>query len=149
MDNELGEKLRTVGHEFGATTGRPRRCGWLDLVALKYAVRINGATDLAITKLDVLAGFGDLQVCVAYELDGKRIETFPHDAKALARVKPIYETHKGYGALPEKVTSLDDLPKEARAYVDMLASRLGVRLSIVSTGPGRGQELMLHDPLGD
>ena len=149
MEGETGEKLRQLGHEFGATTGRPRRCGWLDLVALKYAVRLNGATDLALTKLDVLAGFGALQVCVAYEVDGVRSESFPHDAHVLAQVKPIYEEMSGFGALPEKITSLDDLPKEARAYVDMVAERTGLRLSIVSTGPGRGQELMLHDPLGD
>ena len=147
MDDVTGSKLRQLGHEFGATTGRPRRCGWLDLVALRYAVRLNGVTDLAITKLDVLAGFGDLQVCVAYEVDGVRTERFPHDAGALARAKPIYETFAGFDGVPERPGSLDDLPPKCRDYVRMISERLGVRLSIVAAGPGRGQEMMLEDPL--
>ena len=147
MDSELGEKLRQLGGEFGATTGRPRRCGWLDMVALKYAVRLNGITDLALTKLDVLSGFGDLQVCVAYEIDGKRTDRFPHDCDVLARVKPIYETVPGFSGIPDKPRSLDDLPPAARSYVTDIAAKLGVRLSIVAAGPGRGQEMILADPL--
>ena len=148
LDNEVGERLRKIGHEYGATTGRPRRTGWLDLVALKYAVRVNGITDLAITKLDVLAGFGDLPVCVAYEIDGVRTERFPHDLARLQRVKPIYETFKGFGALPDKLSALTDMPVEMQHYVNEVARRLGVKLSIVAAGPGRGQEIILADPLG-
>jgi adenylosuccinate synthase len=147
MDDQLGGKLRQLGGEFGATTGRPRRCGWLDLVALKYAVRLNGVTDLALTKLDVLSGFGDIQVCTAYEIDGVRTERFPHDVHVLARAKPVYETVKGFADMPEKPKSLDDLPVAARDYVQSVARQLGVRLSIVAAGPGRGQEFMLADPL--
>jgi adenylosuccinate synthase len=143
----LGEKLRKIGNEYGATTGRPRRTGWLDLVALRYAVRLNGITDLALTKLDVLAGFGDLQVCTSYEVDGQRTERFPHDGAKLARAVPVYETFKGFDALPDKLKSLADFPPTARAYIDEIAKRLGVRLSIVAAGPGRGQELVLEDPL--
>ncbi|HEY4222768.1 MAG TPA: adenylosuccinate synthetase, partial [Myxococcota bacterium] len=144
---------RQLGHEFGATTGRPRRCGWLDLVGLKYAVRLNGVTDLAITKLDVLTGFGDLQVCTAYEIDGKKTDRFPHDVDVLARVHPLYETFPGFGAAPlvqpgaPAPKSLDELPATVKSYVHMVADRIGVRLSIVGVGPGRGQELFLQDPL--
>lgn len=147
MADPVGSDLRTRGGEFGATTGRPRRCGWLDLVALKYAVRLNGITDLALTKLDVLSGFGDLQVCIAYEIDGVRTDRFPHDVDVLSRVKPVYETVPGFKDIPEKPRSLDDLPPTARSYVTSIADRLGCRLSIVAAGPGRGQEMILADPL--
>jgi adenylosuccinate synthase len=147
MDEPLGGKLRQLGNEFGATTGRPRRCGWLDLVALRYAVRLNGVTDLALTKLDVLAGFGEIKICTAYEVDGVRTERFPHDVSVLARAKPIYETVPGFGDVPEKPRSLDDLPQAARDYVQRIAAALRVRLAIVAAGPGRGQEIVLADPM--
>jgi adenylosuccinate synthase len=147
MEDPVGSDLRTRGGEFGATTGRPRRCGWLDLVALKYAVRLNGITDLALTKLDVLSGFGDLQVCTSYEIDGVKTDRFPHDVDVLNKVKPIYETVPGFKDIPEKPKSLDDLPPTARSYVTSIADRLGCRLSIVAAGPGRGQEMILADPL--
>ncbi len=148
LDTPQGERLRQRGGEFGATTGRPRRTGWLDLVALRYAVRLNGITDLAITKLDVLAGFGELQVCTGYELDGVEVRHFPHDLLALQRVTPRYQTFDGFDAVPERLQSLDDLPANARRYVEFISNALGVRLSIVGVGPGRGQELVLHDVMG-
>lgn len=147
LADPLGADLRDRGGEYGATTGRPRRCGWLDLVALRYATRLNGITDLAFTKLDVLAGFGDLRVCVSYEIDGKRVQRFPHDVAVLARARPVFETFPGFGELPERPRSLDDLPPPARDYACMVAARLGVRLSILAAGPGRGQEIVLEDPL--
>jgi len=147
LNDERGEALRQKGGEFGATTGRPRRTGWLDLVALAYAVRINGITDLAITKLDILAGYGDLEVCVAYELDGVTLRNFPHDIQQLQAVKPIYQTFPGFTDVPERLDSLDQLPAGAQSYLKFIAERLGVRLSIVGVGPGRGQELVLHDVL--
>jgi adenylosuccinate synthase len=147
MDNAQGEALRQRGGEFGATTGRPRRTGWLDLVALQYAVRINGITDLAITKLDILAGFGELKVCTSYEVDGKPLKHFPHDFQVLQRVAPVYETLPGFEAVPERLDSLNDLPQTARDYLDFIVARLGVRLSIVGVGPGRGQELVINDVL--
>jgi adenylosuccinate synthase len=147
LSDDKGEALRQKGGEFGATTGRPRRTGWLDLVALKYAVRINGVTDLAITKLDVLAGFGDLKVCTGYEVDGQRLKNFPHDVRTLSRVTPVYESFGGFDGVPERIASLDDLPPAARRYLTFVTESLGVRLSIVGVGPGRGQELVLHDVL--
>ncbi|MCC7108632.1 MAG: adenylosuccinate synthase [Deltaproteobacteria bacterium] len=147
LADPLGAQLRDKGGEYGATTGRPRRCGWLDLVALRYATRLNGMTDLALTKLDVLSGFGDLHVCVAYEVDGQRTERFPHDAAVLARAKPIYETFPGFGEVPDRPRSFDELPAPVRNYARAIAERIGVRLSIVAAGPGRGQELVLEDPL--
>jgi adenylosuccinate synthase len=147
MDEVVGGKLRQLGNEFGATTGRPRRCGWLDLVALRYAVRLNGVTDLALTKLDVLSGFGELKVCTAYEVDGVRTERFPHDVHVLARAKPVYETMPGFADVPERPRSLEDLPAAAREYAHWIAGALGVRLSIVAAGPGRGQEIMIADPM--
>ncbi len=149
LTDAQGEALRQKGGEFGATTGRPRRTGWLDLVALKYAVRLNGVTDLAITKLDVLAGFGDLKVCTGYEVDGVRLKNFPHDVRTLARVQPVYETFGAFDGVPDRIASLDDLPPAARRYLAFIVESLGVRLSIVGVGPGRGQELVLHDVLAD
>ena len=147
MVDAHGEALRQRGGEFGATTGRPRRTGWLDLVALQYAVRINGITDVAITKLDILAGFGELKICTAYEVDGKRLTNFPHDYQVLQQVTPIYETLPGFTDVPERLSSLDDLPAAARSYLDFIVKKLGVRLSIVGVGPGRGQELVINDVL--
>ena len=142
-----GEALRQKGGEFGATTGRPRRTGWLDLVALQYAVRINGVTDLAVTKLDVLAGFGDIKVAIAYEVDGVRLKNFPHDVRTLNKVVPVYQTFPGFDGVPDRISSLDDLPPAGRSYLKFIQESLGVRLAIVGVGPGRGQELVLHDVL--
>ena len=147
LADDRGEALRQRGGEFGATTGRPRRTGWLDLVALRYAVRVNGITDLAITKLDILAGFGDLEVCTAYEVDGEKLTSFPHDNEVLQRVTPVYESIPGFDDVPDRFSSLEELPAGARHYLEFIRERLGVRLSIVGVGPGRGQELILNDVL--
>jgi adenylosuccinate synthase len=141
----LGEQLRKTGHEFGATTGRPRRCGWLDFVSLRYTVRCSGIQMVAITKLDVLAGIDPLKVCVAYELDGKRIDRYPDNAYDLVRVKPIYEEMKGFGPLRDKRT-LDSLPREARVYLDRIKAELGTEIALVSVGPGRGEDIEVVDP---
>ncbi len=130
---ELGERLREAGREYGATTGRPRRCGWLDLVALRYAQRLNGFTHLALTKLDVLSGFPEIRVAVAYRLDGKRVESFPSTWE-LARVQPIYEVLPGWS---EDIYGLKDfgkLPKEAKAYVRFVEEALGVPVLLIGTG---------------
>lgn len=145
LHDEIGERLRKTGHEFGATTGRPRRCGWLDFVALRYAVRVSGIQSLAITKLDVLAGIDPIKVCVAYELDGERLETYPDNAPDMARVKPVYEEMAGFGPLHDK-RRLEDLPKEARAYLDRIAKELGTTTALVSVGPGRGEDIEVVDP---
>jgi adenylosuccinate synthase len=145
LHDALGEQLRATGHEFGATTGRPRRCGWLDLVALGYAVRVSGIQSLVITKLDVLAGVDPIQVCTAYALDGERLETFPDNVHDLGRVTPIYEPMPGFGDV-RGARSLADLPPPARHYVDTIAARLGCEVTLVSVGPGRGEDLELEDP---
>lgn len=145
LDDALGDRLRKTGHEFGAVTGRPRRCGWLDFVALRYAVRICGIQLLAITKLDVLAGIDPIRFCVGYELEGERLATYPDNVHDLGRVRPIYEEMPGFGALGDKRT-LADLPTAARAYLDRIAEELGVGTALVSVGPGRGEDIEVVDP---
>ncbi|MEM1024724.1 MAG: adenylosuccinate synthase [Myxococcota bacterium] len=142
---EEAERLRQAGGEFGATTGRPRRCGWLDLVALRYAVRVAGIQQIVVTKLDVLGGFGDLPVCTAYEVDGRRIDNYPEDPDVLERAVPVLENRPGFPRF-EGARSLDDLPAEARSYVEGIAQVLEVDLALVSVGPGRGEDLELMDP---
>ena len=145
LHDNIGDKLRESGREFGATTGRPRRCGWLDLVALRYARRVAGIDKLVVTKLDVLSGLDQIGVCTAYELDGERLETYPDNAHAVGRVKPIYEMLPGFGEIRD-ARSLEDLPKNARAYVERIAEELGVELALLSVGPGRGEDIELVDP---
>ncbi len=145
LEGGIGERLRAAGHEFGATTGRPRRCGWLDLVALRYAVRVCGIQQVAITKLDVLSVLDELEVCVAYELDGERLDTYPDNAHDVARVKPVYEKMPGFGEVGE-VRSVADLPENARKYVDRITEDLGVKVALLSVGPGRGEDIEELDP---
>ncbi|HMN69531.1 MAG TPA: adenylosuccinate synthase, partial [Bdellovibrionales bacterium] len=117
QENDIGERMRSVGAEFGATTGRSRRCGWLDLVALKYAIRLSGITSLALMKLDVLSGFEKIDVCVAYELDGQRISEYPNSPGDLARCKPLYEPLSGWKENLTTAKSLKDLPRCAQEYI--------------------------------
>jgi adenylosuccinate synthase len=142
-DNEIGEKLRTTGSEFGATTGRSRRCGWLDLVALKYAIRLSGITSLALMKLDVLSGFDKINVCLAYELDGQRITEYPVSPGDLARCKPIYETLNGWKEDLTQAKSLKDLPRYAQEYIQFIGASVAVPIDVVSVGPGRDQTLWI------
>ncbi|MEJ2209392.1 MAG: adenylosuccinate synthase [Anaerolineae bacterium] len=145
LTGELGQQLRGTGaqpwDEFGTTTGRPRRCGWLDGVALRYALRINGLTEMAITKLDVLSRFETLQVCVAYELDGKRIETFPAHAAELARCRPVYEALPGWGTDISDLRSFEALPPAAQDYVTSVEDLAGIPAALISVGPGRDQTI--------
>lgn len=138
LNDGNGETFRREGFEFGATTGRPRRCGWIDLVALRYAARLNGLNEIAFTKLDVLDHFDTIQVCTQYELDGERIDHFPVSEERLARVKPVYETLEGWkGQTTRNATRLEELPKAARSYISYVEEYIGVPFRIVSTGPGR------------
>ena len=146
LSDEQGALLRKRGDEFGATTGRPRRCGWLDLVALRYACGIHGANFLAMTKLDILAGFEKIKVAVAYEVDGRRIHSFPWDAKILDRVQPVYEEMEGFEVLPAQISSLSDLPKTAQEYLERISDYVGVPMGVVSLGPARGQEIWNFEP---
>jgi adenylosuccinate synthase len=145
LTDELGDRLRGTGaqpwDEFGTTTGRPRRCGWLDAVTLQYAQQLNGLTELAITKLDILSRFEELKICVAYELDGQQIEAFPTDLTLLARCRPIYETLPGWNTDITRAQSYDDLPQEARDYVSNIEALLGIPASCISVGPGRDQTI--------
>lgn len=136
-------RLRGTGEnpwdEYGTTTGRPRRVGWLDLVILHHARRINSLTEFVITKLDILSGFEDIPVCVAYDLDGQRIEHIPADLQTLGQCRPIYETLPGWSEDIMSARRLRDLPANARQYVDFIASKTGVPVSHISVGPGREQ----------
>jgi adenylosuccinate synthase len=145
LTGELGETLRGSGaqpwDEFGTTTGRPRRCGWLDMVALRYAQRINGLTEMAITKLDILSRFDEIKICVAYELDGQRVEAFPSDLAVLARCRPVYAVLPGWGEDITSARSYRDLPAPAREYVERMEDLLGIPACLISVGPGRDQTI--------
>ncbi len=130
---EDGDRIRKQGHEFGTTTGRPRRCGWFDVVAAKYAVTLNGCDEVAIMKLDVLDGFDEVKVCVGYELEGERIDYFPSE---LDGVEPVYVELEGWDK-SEGVTKWEDLPTNAKKYIEFLEERIGVKIKYISTGPER------------
>ncbi|MGC6443930.1 MAG: adenylosuccinate synthase [Rubripirellula sp.] len=141
LDDATGEKIRTLGNEFGTTTGRPRRCGWFDAVALKYTARLSGVTRLALMMMDVLAHFEELKVCVAYELDGKRLETFPAHADQLRRCKPIYETISGWNQPVDDVRQVSDFPSGALDYVKRIEELVGIPVGVLSVGPDRAQTI--------
>lgn len=144
LDDEDGETLRQRGHEFGATTGRKRRCGWFDAVIARYAAAINGFDFWAMTKLDVLDTFKTIKICVAYERDdGKRYDTFPSDLDELARCKPVYEEMPGWQCATSSITSYDQLPDNARAYVERLVELTGVQIGILSIGPARASTVRM------
>lgn len=146
LNDELGDRLRKVGDEFGATTGRPRRCGWLDGVVLRYAARVNGLWGMSLTKLDVLSGIKQLNICTAYDLDGKRIMEMPTDYEDLERVKPIYETLPGWDEPLAGVRTLDELPHNALRYVRRVEEVSGVPVVCVSVGADRGETILLQNP---
>jgi adenylosuccinate synthase len=146
LTDETGERLRKVGDEFGTTTGRPRRCGWLDGVVLRYAVRVNGLWGLALTKMDVLSGLKQLNICNAYELDGQRITELPGDYEDLARVKPLYETLPGWDDKLAGVRTFDELPENAKRYVRRVEEISGVPVTCISVGADRGETVLLQNP---
>ncbi len=136
---KIAERIRELGGEFGATTGRPRRCGWFDAVVVRYAVRINGLTGLAVTKLDVLDTFSEIPVCVGYRLDGEQVDSMPADLESVERVEPVYETLPGWQRELTGARRLADLPAAARAYVDRLQDLAGAPVRYVSVGTRRDQ----------
>ncbi len=148
LHDDIGEAIQKKGNEFGATTGRQRRCGWLDLVALKYAIRINGITNIALMKIDVLSGLQEVQVCTSYELDGKTIEDFPVSPGDVARAKPIYQSFQGWSEEITEATDYEELPMAMRKYVRFISDELGIPIDVLSVGPGRDQTLWLK-PLFD
>ena len=143
LKDEVGELIRKRGNEYGATTGRPRRCGWLDMVALKHAAMVNGFTTLAVTKLDVLDCFEKIKVCVAYEYNGSRLTEFPSSLTVLYNCKPVYEELPGWMKPTSNARKLQDLPSNARRYLDYISESLQIDISIVSTGPERSQTIVI------
>ncbi len=142
--NDTGEHLRKAGHEFGATTGRPRRCGWLDLVALRYAVRINGINELALTKLDVLDEFDEIRVCVDYDINGETTRHFPLSLEKLEAIKPRYQNLPGWKQSTVEIASRAGLPENTQNYLSFIEDYLDVPVRIISTGPGRSQTIIEH-----
>lgn len=145
LTDELGEKLRQIGGEYGATTGRPRRCGWLDLVVGKYAVDINGLTDIVITKIDVLSGLDTVKICVAYEIDGKRYDYVPASTEILYRAKPIYEELPGWQEDISQMKTYDELPENCKKYIKRMEEILRCPISVVSVGPDRSQNIHIRE----
>lgn len=145
LTDELGEKLREVGHEYGATTGRPRRCGWLDLVVGKYAVDINGLTDIVITKIDVLSGLDTVKICVAYDIDGKRYTSVPASTEILARAIPVYEELPGWKEDISQMKNYDELPENCKKYIKRMEEILNCPISVVSVGPDRSQNIHIRE----
>jgi adenylosuccinate synthase len=149
LDCEVGQHLGVKGHEFGATTGRKRRTGWFDAVAVKHAIRINSITGICLTKLDVLDGLETIKICVGYQCkDGKDL-TIPFDAKGWENVVPVYEEMPGWSENTFGAQSLDVLPQAARNYIDRLAELVGAPIDIVSTGPDRVETMVLRSPFAE
>ncbi|MAF97806.1 MAG: adenylosuccinate synthase [Micavibrio sp.] len=146
QENEVGEFLGTKGHEFGTTTGRKRRCGWFDAVLVRQTVKVGGIHGLALTKLDVLDGLDEIKICVAYELDGERIDYMPAAQEAQARIKPIYETLEGWKGSTRGARTWVDLPGEAVKYVRHIEELVGAPVSLLSTSPERDDTILVTDP---
>ena len=145
LHGEFGEKVRQLGGEYGAVTGRPRRCGWMDLVVGKYATMINGLTDIVITKIDVLSGLGTLKICTAYEVDGEIYEFMPADTEMLYRAKPVYEELPGWDEDITQVKCYDDLPENCKKYLKRIEEIVGCPISVVSVGPDRSQNIHIRE----
>jgi len=148
LHDEVGDRLREIGHEFGTTTGRPRRIGWLDVVIGRYATRINGVTDFVITKLDNLDSFAEIPVCVAYEINGERVDEMPVSQSDFHHATPVYEVLPGWQEDITGCRSFDELPENARRYVEFVEQQVGARVSVIGVGPGRDEVVVRHDLLG-
>jgi len=144
---DMGNRLRESGNEYGAVTGRPRRCGWYDAVAVRYGARINGLDGLALTKLDVLDGLESIQICTAYRCGSRTLTEFPSDIRQLADCEPIYESMPGWSAPTKGVRTFAKLPEAARRYIARLEEVSGVRAAIVSTGSERDDTIIRSDVL--
>ena len=140
LDNEIGNNIRKIGNEYGATTGRNRRCGWLDLVALKYSITINGVTELNMMKADVLSGFDTIEICTAYDIDGIKTHNLPFDLN-LGNIKPIYKSFKGWSEDISKISKEEELPNEVHDYVSFIEEFVGVPIKLISVGPDRSETI--------
>lgn len=143
--DEEGEKLREIGHEYGATTGRPRRCGWLDLNVVKHAARINGLTDLVITKIDVLSDFEEIKVCTGYEIDGQIYDTIPASVEMVAKAKAVYEIFPGWQCDITGIRTYEELPENCKAYIKRIEEFTNTRISLVSVGPDRENNILINE----
>ncbi len=143
IHDQVGEVLRERGQEFGAVTGRPRRCGWLDLPMLRYSNMINGTEWLVVTKMDVLDELDEIPVCTGYEVDGHLVETMPADVRGMEAIRPIYTTRKGWKQPTEEIRSYDELPQLAREYLEFLEQESGAKIGMISTGPDREQTIAM------
>ncbi|MCA1622226.1 MAG: adenylosuccinate synthase [Acidobacteria bacterium] len=141
-EEETANLIRQRGNEYGSVTRRPRRCGWFDAVATRYAAELNGFDSVALTKLDVLDALEEIKVCIGYEIDGERIETFPAVSQDLEKIKPIYERLEGWKSETVGITKVEDLPTKARLYVEFLSNSIGVEIGLISTGPERDQTIL-------
>ena len=139
----LEDKIREVGQEYGTTTGRARRIGWIDLVQLKYANQLNGFTELILTKVDVLTGLPEVKVCVGYEIDGKKVDHVPADLEGFNKIRPIYETLDGWSSLPSHIENIDECPPELKAFIKKIEAFTGNKISLISYGPDRNQTFAL------
>jgi adenylosuccinate synthase len=146
LNDTTGETLRAAGHEFGATTGRPRRCGWFDALVVKYAVRVNGLTGVALTKLDVLDDFDTIRFCTAYELEGKILDELPANLELFSRCRPVYEEMPGWKTNISGCRTFAELPEAARNYVNRLQELVGCPIVLVSVGPRRDETILLSNP---
>lgn len=149
LHDKFGDYLRDVGHEYGTTTGRPRRIGWLDLVMARYAQRINGVTDFVLTKLDNYDGLDEIPVCVAYEVNGVRHDEMPISQSDFHHATPIFETLPGWKTDISGCRSFEDLPKDAQRFVEFVEARIGARISVVGVGPGRAEVIERHSVLSE
>lgn len=143
LNDEDGETLRKVGAEYGATTGRPRRCGWFDAFLMKYSCMINGIDEVAITKLDVLGSFNEIKVCTGYKLNGKMLKSFPTDVSQLDCIEPVYESLRGWKQDISKIRKYDELPSETKNYLTFISEHSGFKISMISVGPKREETIIL------
>ena len=146
LENDIGERLRKRGNEFGSVTGRPRRCGWFDAAALKRAAQINGLSGLCITKLDVLDGLETLRICTGYKIDGHITDILPYGADSIAHCEPIFEDHAGWGESTYGVKTWDGLPRNAQVYLKRIEALVGTPIDLVSTGPDRDETVVVRHP---
>ena len=149
QDNEIGTQLGEKGHEFGTVTGRKRRCGWFDAVLVRHAIEVSGIDGMALTKLDVLDSFEEINICVAYELDGKVIDYFPSSSEEQARIKPVFEKFDGWDNSTFGARLWNDLPAEAIKYVKRIEELTGIPVSLLSTSPERDDTILVKDPFDD
>ncbi|HEX8638523.1 MAG TPA: adenylosuccinate synthase [Pyrinomonadaceae bacterium] len=146
-EEDTANLIRQRGNEYGSVTKRPRRCGWFDAVATRYAAELNGFNSLALTKLDVLDALAEIKVCIGYEINGERVDTFPAVAQDLREIKPVYESLEGWQSETLGITKIEDLPEKARHYVEFLSNSIGVEIGLISTGPERDQTILLQNSI--